>query len=58
MVITQNMIATGKLFTTNMVGFLFLEPAQERQLYLEFNVGAESPTRKHIQPPMNADERG
>jgi hypothetical protein len=36
-VITQNRIATGKLCTTNMVGFRFLEPAQERQLYLEFN---------------------
>jgi hypothetical protein len=38
-VITQNMIATGKLFTTNMVGPRFLEPDQEGKLYLEFNVG-------------------
>jgi hypothetical protein len=37
------MIATGKLFTTNMVGFRFLEPAQERQLYLEYTVGRAHP---------------
>src|ERR1035437_4834512 len=37
MVITQNMIATGKLCTTNMVGLRSLEPVQEGELYLEYS---------------------
>jgi hypothetical protein len=57
MVITQNRIATGKLCTTNMVGFRFLEAAQERQLYLEFNVGAESPLTSNRETQPAADER-
>ena len=38
MVITQKTIATGKLFTTNMAGLRSLEPVQEGELYLEYNL--------------------
>jgi hypothetical protein len=37
MVITQKIIATGKLFTTNIEKLRSLEPVQEGELYLEYN---------------------
>src|ERR1039457_1057602 len=37
MVITQKIIATGRLFTTNIAELQSLEPVQERELYLEYS---------------------
>src|ERR1039458_7794670 len=37
MVITQKIIAIGRLFTTNIAELRSLEPVQERELYLEYS---------------------
>src|ERR1035438_4829678 len=45
MVITRSIIATGRLFTTNIAELRSLEPDQEEELYPEYNGGADPPVR-------------